>query len=81
MGLGCPLLLGLSARRLRRCAATAAECNEENIVTFSPDLVDEKIKASLSALTELMDRFIRSNSARETSMVSSRESRHQYEKP
>ena len=30
MGLGCPLLLGLSARRLRRCGATHALGNQLN---------------------------------------------------
>ena len=45
------------------------EDNEENSIRLSPDLVDEKIKASLeslhaqiSALTEVMDRLLQSNS-------------------
>ena len=60
--------------------ADATEGNERNSIGFSPDLVDERIKASLeplhaqiSALTEMMDRLIRSNSAKETTTVSSRE--------
>ena len=64
------------------------EGNEENSVIFSPDLVDQRIKASLeplnaqiSALTEMMDRFIQSNSARETTTVSTHETRYQYESP
>ena len=55
---------------------------------FSPDLVDEKIKASLellhaqnTALTEMMDRLIQKNSAKETTTASSRETLHQYESP
>ena len=32
MGLGCPLLLGSSARRLRRCAATLTKKAEEHQV-------------------------------------------------
>ena len=55
---------------------------------FFPELVDERIKASLeplhakiSALTEVMDRLIQSNSANETTTASSRRTRHQYESP
>ena len=68
--------------------AGAAECNEENGIMFSPDLVDERIKTSLeplhaqiSALTEMMVRLIQSNSARETTSASTREARYQYESP
>ena len=55
---------------------------------FSPELVDEKIKASLellhaqiTALTEMMDRLIQSNLAKEATTASSRGIRHQYELP
>ena len=44
------------------------EGSEENSIRFFPELVDERIKASveplhaqISALTEMMDRLIRSN--------------------
>ena len=54
------------------------EGNEDNSIKFSPDLVHEKIKASLeplhaqiSALTEMIDRFIQSNSAKEPTTASS----------
>ena len=66
----------------------ATKGNEENSLRFSPDLVDEGIKASLEplhaqffALTEMMDRLIQSNSARETTTVSICETRYQYESP
>ena len=68
--------------------ADATEGNEESSIIFSPDVVDERIKASLeplheqiSTLTEMMDRLIQSNSARETSTASSPETRQQYESP
>ena len=64
------------------------EGNGENGVRFSPDLVDERIKASLellhaqiSALTKMMDHLIQSNSARKTTTASTRETRYQYESP
>ena len=64
------------------------ECSEKNSMTFSPELVDERIKASLellhaqiTALTEMMDHLIQSYSAKETTTASSRGSRHQYESP
>ena len=64
------------------------EGNEENSVRFSLDLVDERIKASLepfhaqiSALTEMMDRFIQSNSTRELTTAGTRETRYHYESP
>ena len=54
--------------------------NEESSMRVSADLVDERIKANLeplhaqiSALTEMMDRLIPSNSAKDTSTASSRE--------
>ena len=64
------------------------EGSEENSSSFSPELVNERIKASLeplhaqiSALTEMMDRLIQSNSAEESTMASSRGFGHQYESP
>ena len=64
------------------------ESYEENSIRLSPNLVDERIKASLEplhaqiyALTEMMDRLIQSNSAEETTTASSRETRHQYKSP
>ena len=60
------------------------EGNEESRVRFSPDVVEDRIKASLeslhaqiSALAEMMDRLIQSNSAREFATASTRELRHQ----
>ena len=57
--------------------ADANEGNEENTVRFFPDIVKERVKASLeplnarsSALTEMMDRLIESNSARGTTTAS-----------
>ena len=68
--------------------ADATEGNDDNSVRLSPDLVDEGIKASLEPLhaqisffAEMMDRLMPSNSARETTTASSRETRHQYESP
>ena len=64
--------------------AGATEGNEEISIRFCPDLVDERITASLEplhaqiyALTEMMDRLILSNSA----MESTRDTRYQYESP
>ena len=64
------------------------EGSEENSIRFSPELVDERIKASLellhpqiSALTEMMDRLIQSNSDEESTTASSEGFRHQYESP
>ena len=60
------------------------ESNEKNRMRFSPELVDERIKASLEPLhaqviarTEMMKRLIQSNSAKETTTASSRGTRHQ----
>ena len=68
--------------------AEVAEGNEENTIRFFSDLVYVKIKASLeplhsqiSALTEMMNRLIQTDSARETTTASSRETRHEYESP
>ena len=68
--------------------ADATEANEENSVWFSPDLSDERIRASLeplhaqiSALTKMMDRLIQSDAAGETTTASTRETRYQYESP
>ena len=64
------------------------EGSEENRIRFSPELVDERTKASLeplhaqiSALTEMMDRLIQSNSTAESTTASSRGPGHQYEPP
>ena len=66
--------------------AGTIESNEENSIRFSPDLVDERIKASFEplhaqifALTEMMDCLIQSNSAKDTTSASFRETRHQYD--
>ena len=57
--------------------------NEENSMRFSSKILDEMIKESLeplhaqiTALTEMMDRSIQSNSAREATTASSRGIRH-----
>ena len=62
------------------------EGSEKNSMRFSPEIVDEKIKASLeplhaqiTALTEMMDRLIQSNTAKESTTAFSRGIRHQYE--
>ena len=64
------------------------EGSEEISIRFSPELVDERIKASLdplhaqiSALTEVMNRFIQNHSTTESTMASSRGPGHQYEPP
>ena len=64
------------------------EVSEENSTRFSPELVDEKIKASLeplhaqiSALTQMMDSLIQSKSAKESTTASFRGFGHQYESP
>ena len=58
----------------------ATEGNEENRIKFFTDLVDEKMKVSLerfhaqiSALTEMMECLIQSNSAQETTTTCCRE--------
>ena len=68
--------------------ADATESNEKNGEKISPYLVDEGSKASfeplhaqISAFTEMMDRLIQSNSARETTTANTRETRYQYESP
>ena len=55
------------------------ERGEENSMRFSPKLVDERMKANLellhaqiTAVTEMMDRSIQSNSAKDTSAANSR---------
>ena len=62
------------------------EGSKENSIRFSPELVDEKIKASLeplnaqiSVLTEIMDPLIHSNLTEQYTTASSRGFRHQYE--
>ena len=64
------------------------EGSERNSTRFSPELVDERIKASLeslhpqiTALTEMVNRLIQSNSAKEVTTASSRGTPHQYESP
>ena len=64
------------------------EDSEENSIRFSPELVYERIKPSLeplhaqiSALTEMMDRLIQSNSTKESTTASSRWFGHQCEWP
>ena len=58
------------------------EGSDENGMRFSPEIEDERIKASLEplhaqfpALTEMMDHLIQSTSAKETTTASSRGSR------
>ena len=58
--------------------------NEENSIIFSPISVEkgiksrlEPLKAQISALIEIMDRLIQSNSVKDTTTSSSRETRHQ----
>ena len=62
--------------------------NEQNNIIFSPNMVDERIKANLellhthiSALTETMDRLIPGNLVREFTTAGTRELRHQSESP
>ena len=64
------------------------EGSEENSTRLSLELLDEKKKASpelllaqISALTEMMDRLMQSNFAKETTTASCRGTRHQYELP
>ena len=64
------------------------EGNKVNSVRFSPDKVDERIKANLkplhaqiSALTEMMDSLTQGNSAREFTTASTRALQSQLESP
>ena len=64
------------------------ECSKENSIRLSPVLLDERIKADLeplhaqmSALTEMTDRVIQSNSTTESTKASSRGPSHQHESP
>ena len=67
------------------------DTNERNLGTttgFSPDMVEERVKANLqlfhtqiSALTEMMDKLIHGNSAREFTTASTQKSRLQSESP
>ena len=66
----------------------ASEQNYQTNTRFSPDMIEERIKANLeplhaqiSALTEMMDRLIQGNSARELTTASTREHRPQSESP
>ena len=61
---------------------------EESNVRLSPELVDERLKASLepllaqiSALTEMMDRLMQSNLTTESTTASSQGPGLQYESP
>ena len=58
----------------------ASEKTDKTIARYSPDRIDEKIKtnleplyAQISALTEMMDRLFRGNSAREFTTATTRE--------
>ena len=64
------------------------EGSHESNIRFSPELVDERIKASLeplhaqsAALTEMMDRIIQSTLTTESTTASSRGPGLQYESP
>ena len=64
------------------------EGSELNGMKFSPELVDGEIKvcleplhAQITALTELMDHLIQSNSAKKTTTASFRGIPHRYESP
>ena len=64
------------------------EGSEKNSIRFSPELVDESIKANLeplhaqiAALTEMMDRLIQSKLTKESTTANSRRFGHQYESP
>ena len=64
------------------------EQNDENSARFSPDMIEERIKANLeplhaqiSALTEMMDRLFQGNSAREFTTASTHEPRPRSESP
>ena len=64
------------------------EGNEEKSIRFFPELVDERIKASLeplhaqiSVFTEMMDQLIQSNLATESTTASSRGPGLRYESP
>ena len=81
-----PELSAQEKEAARELETDTIEGDEENSIRFSSDLVDERIKASLetlhaeiSALIEMMDRLIQCNSATNTTTVSSRKTRHQYE--
>ena len=64
------------------------EGSEENSIRLSPELVNERTEANLeplhaqiSALTEMMDRQIQSNSAKKSTTANSRAFGHQHESP
>ena len=66
----------------------ANERNDERSVRFSPDMIEERIKANLemllaqiSALNEMMDDLFQGNSAKEFTTASTREIRHQSKSP
>ena len=73
---------------MEEVAIDAYEQNDENSARFSPDMIEEMIKANLellraqiSALTEMKDRLIQGNSAREFTTASAHELRLQSESP
>ena len=64
------------------------EGSEENSIRFSPEILEERIKARLepphvqiSALTEMMDRLIQKHSAKESTTACFRGYGQQYESP
>ena len=66
----------------------ANEQNDQTSASFSPDMIEERIKASLeplhpqiSAVTEMMDRLIQRYSARKNTTASTCELRLQSETP
>ena len=68
--------------------ADATEGNEENSVRFSLGLVGERVRASLetlhaqfSAPTEMMERLIKSYLVKETTRLSTHETKYQHESP
>ena len=73
---------------MEEVAKETIERNDENILRFSPDIIEETIKANLEplhaqifALTEYMDRLIQGNSARDFTTAGTRELRQQSESP
>ena len=66
----------------------ANERNDGASASFSPEMIEERIKANveplhaqISALTEMMDRLIQGISVREFTTASARKSRSQYKLP
>ena len=75
--------------RTRKLAATVVtEGSEESNIGFSPELMDERIKAifeplhaQISALTEMMDRLIQNNLTTESTTANTRGLSLHYESP